>query len=524
QKLLQGDIAEEAGPLVVERYFAAFTRYLEIERNLAEGRPKLRSGTLPEDLATLRDELVNGFKDGASVRPDFEELSKDPAFFTYVRRMASAMYDGPQLRPQELAANPFLKNEILEHLAAEFSLILCSDMTPSLRKDHAHKRSVFKMNDIYQEAAQEPALEGFEKTAARLVVQNSYPSIPAVVEERATLQREAEELYGNDPILKPIVGTIARFSLLGTYPSIQAGAKVYLDIWNVSKIAIAERPELESVQRTLVGLVHQKLYPDFETALKRYDSVQIALYKHLKKSGDPYFPVDNLTSLILKKSYPSVAAGIARYDEISKEVADEFGEDQTIKGLSGTAASMILEGRYKSALDAAKALRTILKECDRVLVAEADVGDQQADQQKGGETQEDYSAYDSSRGTLAWLVFKRKFPSVLAAKQQLDLLTEEAADDMKRLSISQDQLSFDLKRTSARMVLTSMYPSTSGAIEAYIEAKRTAEEYTAGDTAKARWNNSIAYVLWTKKSQTAQGAYEFVTRHAPRWQQSGSSQ
>ena len=172
QKLLQGEIAEDASPRLVQEYFIAYKRYLEIEQDLAKGRPKLRSGGFPESLATLREELVRSFKDGANTRPEFAELLKDSAFLTFVQRMASAMYDGSDLRPSEFDKNRFLRGEILEHLAAEFRLVQQSDMPPSLRRDNAHKRSVLALNDIYLAASQEPALEGFEKSAARLVVQN----------------------------------------------------------------------------------------------------------------------------------------------------------------------------------------------------------------------------------------------------------------------------------------------------------------------------------------------------------------
>ena len=491
QYLREDVIEPNADRETFERFLAAFERYRGIEQLLASERPRLRGGTLPPELTSLREHMAARFQ--ADER--FHDLSSSSALPTYVKRMAYLMYQESGLRMSELSANPFLERLLLEHVAAEYQLIQLSPLPPCLHKDAGHKFSVLALDQLYREAYEMPELVGIERGAVRCVLDGRYPSLEGVVARRASLRAEAVRLYSADQVLGPIANTLANYVLTGIYPTVAKAAESHMRAWNSIGDAVQQYPELAAVRRSLALLVSSKTYKTASEAVDRYRSVLDDLTSTLRPAtesdAEERGPTAMLAMLVVKKSYPSATAILQHLGSTREAVNREFPDGTELENFRGTAVTRILERRDADAATSASRLRTILGECHRILGEPED---------RDGGNRSTNDVFQSTPRTVAWVVFKNLFPSVEIAARALEELTAAAKRAFTQAAAQSSGVAQPFHRTAARMVLCGMYPSVDAAVAAYYDALRgTEQSLPVGADGANRAKYPGAYPLWTKK-------------------------
>ena len=176
------------------------------------------------------------------------------------------------------------------------------------------------------------------------------------------LHREVEGLFADVPGVAELVRTTVLLRIKGTYKTTQAAFEAFQKIHTEMDACVAKDPELANVSRSLELAVFSKSYKSVDQVVERYrESLALAEVFFEKEENGRSF-ARTATDLVIQKRYKSIAAAHDRYQMLMQEIS--ASPDAEGVEVSKTLVLAAWKGSHKSIVSARKTYLAALADCE----------------------------------------------------------------------------------------------------------------------------------------------------------------
>lgn len=341
--------------------------------------------------------------------------STDRYFKTYVNHMAVMLFR-KQLPIEELKNNHALRSLLVDHISAEWQLLLLTGAPKSILAKAGHLSNVFELDkackDLAHEFGSSAETAPVMRTALRLLLYKRYPSVAQAKASYEEALADAQKIFGAHPSTKTLVRTAALLVFEKRYESVAESKRAWTKAFSESKQSFGKDPITQPVVRVAAFGFFIKRYRSMGEAKAIFDRALKDAKRAFSGNKQNQKLIRTAALLVLKGHYKSVQACKGRYETIQKQANKLFGVEPHLRSLTRTAALLVLNGNYRSVQEARNAYLKLYEEATEVFG--------------------DSPASTKAIRSAAFYVFEHRMQSIAEAKEIFDQSEKDGKKALRR--------------------------------------------------------------------------------------------
>jgi hypothetical protein len=313
-----------------------------VEKDFAAERKRPKGGNQPKNVHRLRAQLAKAL--GGM------PLSKQGLLGAYVQNMCAVLHLHGYCA-KTVAASPELQTVLATQLRKDFDRIVELKIGKTAIAERAHLWTVPQIEQMVTSAQRYFQREGKRSCAQGMidaVMRGAHPSMDALIEAHAELEKKAQANFGKDPATARVMRSAISIALKRPSRTLDSSHERYTTALACGEQIAKQDREFAPVVRTMAGFVMDGRFASMHEAHRRYTEVRLTVEKSFArwKTGKDF--VRSATLLILKGQYASPLEVRRGWNACHKNMLVEAKRDVRLKPAARTLAGLLLAGSYKS--------------------------------------------------------------------------------------------------------------------------------------------------------------------------------